>query len=122
MHGRVSQTIEAVLAKMRKVADVETAPFDASDEWLRIKARGVSDYALFQKFRFQWPVIAGIHMDKVALLHCKTDPHAGVWLHDLSEAGMDAFFQAGCHEVATWNQHATLVTSSPITGEAGARY
>lgn len=121
MQGRLSPTIDGILARMRKVADIQTAPFDGSDEWLKLTAPGVVDYALFQKIRFQWPMISGIHMDKVALVHCKSEPHAGLWLHDLSGAGMQAMYEAGCHEVATWNQPAPTMMSSPMSGFAGAR-
>ena len=121
MHGRISPMIESVLAKMRGVDGLEATPYDMSDDWLRLRSKTVSDYALFQKFRLRWPTIVGLHMDKVALVHCKTDPHAGLWLHDLSAAGVNAIFRAGCHEIATWNQPLALVASSPISGAAGAR-
>ena len=116
----MSPTLTALVERMRRVAPFEASPFDATGEWLRLRAGPLRDYELFQKLRFQWPMLAGPALSKIALVHCRSEPHAGVWLHDLVGHGAEGIYRAGCYEIASWNQQSAPAMSSRIAHKGGS--
>ena len=92
-----------ILSAVAKVASVTTEDHDDTGEWIRVESEDLSDDQLYALLFKNWLKICGPWRSYFALIHCREEPDAGVWIHYLSTAEKRSEYARGWHQVPSWS-------------------
>jgi hypothetical protein len=103
MKGPLPAPLRIVLDSIHRISRV-TVDFDDKYEWIHLKSTFLSETALFQTLTLHWRHIVSIPGEaNFALIYCRGDRNAGVWLHYLSSPDLLDDYEDGCHEIWLWS-------------------
>ena len=93
---------DVVIRNIKSISSVSEISSDGNSEWFHVKSHRLPDHELFNELRAKWHTTLGPLYGLFALVHCVQQPHAGVWIHDLSTAAKPAAYLPGCFKISSW--------------------